>query len=359
MSWLARTSINDFRNLQQQEQDWQAGVHLIIGANGSGKTSFLEALHVLATGKSFIGATASEFIARGKDRANVFAEVRATDGHTFRLGVEKSRTSTEFRADGRSVTSASALASLLRVVALDAQTFQLLGESPARRRALLDRTLFHVEPDYLATFRMFHRALQQRNQALKDPQNSDTLAFWSAEFLRISEVIHHKRVSCVEWLNGWLAQHGELLGLGTIGIDYKPGWRQGVTLEAALVDGLAHDRHQKATLSGPHRGELKITCNGSLARSSVSRGQAKSICCLLVEAQLARLNDAGCDVPVVLIDDLAAELDRNARKSVLGMLLKPDRQVFLTAIDSADMQGVTAIQDAAMFHVKQGRLSPV
>ena len=358
MTRLTRSNIAHFRNLEPQQSVWGPDVNLIVGANGSGKTSFLEALHVLATGKSFIGATAREFIARGQEKTSLFTEVCTAEGALLRLGVEKTRSTTEFRADGKSVSSASALAQLLRVVPMDSQTFQLLGESPARRRALLDRTLFHVEPDYLSAFRLFHRALQQRNQALKDAAGPQTLDFWSAEFVKISEVIHQKRVSCVRSINQWLDAHSGLAGLGRIAIEYKPGWRAGTSLEKALADGLAQDRQQKVTLSGPHRGELRITCDGNLARSSVSRGQGKTICCLLVEAQLACLEGAGCEPPVLLVDDLAAELDRTARVSVLEMLLKPGRQVFLTAIDAVDLPGLEALEKATMFHVKRGRLAP-
>lgn len=356
MSTLEEVRITDFRNLREVDLKFSEGLNIIAGRNGSGKTSLLEAIHVLASGKSFTGASATDFISRGASASTISGLVR-TNGRSVAVGIEKGPVGTVCRAGGEGVKSASVLAELLPVISLDAQLFQLVGNTPAYRRSLLDRTLFHVEPKYLSVFKACHRALQQRNDGLRAGLTTAELEFWTEEFALHGEKLHQFRELCVEELNDWLkGQH--LLGEGQqLALEYRSGWRVGTSLTQALADSGGRESHLRTTLVGPHRAELRVTMNGMPVRQVISRGQSKVVACVLVEAQLACLAARGRPMPILLIDDICAELDGPARFNVLEMLVKPDRQAFVSVIDREWLPAGSYSASAAMFHVERGTFS--
>jgi len=356
MSKLEEVRVKDFRNLRDVALKFGPSLNVIAGRNGSGKTSLLEAINVLASGKSFTGASASDFITKGSS-ASTISGVIGKSGRSIAVGIEKSAGSTVCRANGEGVRSASILAELLPVVSLDAQLFQLVGNSPAYRRSLLDRTLFHVEPDYLGVFKAYHRALQQRNDGLRTGISADELEFWNQELAVHGERLHGFRERCVLELNQWLEHHplwpdGQILVL-----DYRSGWKSELSLLRALVDSSGRESHLRTTLVGPHRAELRVISDGAPVRQVISRGQAKLVACVLVEAQLACLAARGRAPPVLLIDDICAELDQNARAEVLEMLLKPGRQAFVSVIDNKWLPDGSYSSDALLFHVERGAFS--
>ena len=357
MATLERLWVEDFRNIAALEMAFSNNLNVVLGPNGSGKTSFLDAIHVLATGRSFTGSTASDFIRRGQEKSIVGGHIRNPDGVRASLGVEKTGATTHCRVDGESVRSASVLSRHVTVLPLHARLFQLLDDTPAQRRALLDRVLFHVEPLYLETYKRFHRAVQQRNELLKAGQRPAEFEFWDEEFLAAGESLNNSRLGCVAHLNGWLAERHQILELGTVGLAYRSGWRADQTLREALKENRQRELLVKSTTIGPHRAELKVLADERLARNAVSRGQAKLLTCLLVEAQLAYLEEHGRPTPILLVDDIAAELDSRSRAIVLPMLLKPGRQAFVTAIDFDQVPADLGNLSLTLFHVEQGVLS--
>ena len=355
MTFLRELRIQNFRNLRAVELKFESQVTVIEGHNGSGKTSLLDAIHLLGTGKPFSGGSATDFVSRGATETIVSGEVLGS-GLLVRLGVEKSRSGTICRANGASVRSASSLMSFLPVVSLDAQSYQMVSNSPAYRRALLDRTLFHVEPDYLELFKKFHRAMQHRNEALRQVQHKSDLEFWDEEFCTFGSAVDEKRQRCVSALNNFLSamEPWAGAGTGTLRLDYRSGWRSGISLSDALKESVERERQWEMTVVGPQRGELRVTVDGSAARQRVSRGQAKRIACFLVAAQLSLLEEASGLEPVLLIDDMSAELDRDAQRVVLETLVNGRRQTFLTAIDYDSLAKGLCLDNAQRFHVEHG-----
>ena len=358
MPFLRALRILDFRNIRQAELRFQAQISVVEGANGSGKTSLLDSIHVLATGRTFSGGLAADFISRGAERAVVSGDVEA-DAGTVRLGVEKTRAATTCRADGVAVRSASLLLAYLPVLSLDAQLYQMVSNSPAYRRSLLDRTLFHVEQGYLELFKKFHRAMQHRNELLRTGQRSQLIEYWDEEFAQLGTVMDERRQTCVDDLNHRLAEMEPWAGAGrgTLRLDYRSGWRSGCSLRDALAESGGREAEWKTTVVGPQRAELRITVDGSAVKQKVSRGQAKRIACLLVAAQLRCLEENARVKPILLIDDLSAELDRGAQQAVLEILLTGERQAFITTIDCAQLPQGHYLQHAQRFHVEHGQFS--
>ncbi|MSQ69572.1 MAG: DNA replication and repair protein RecF [Gammaproteobacteria bacterium] len=354
MATLERLWVEAFRNIAQLEKVFSADVNVVIGPNGSGKTSFLDAIHLLATARSFTGSSATDYIGRGHAKTTVGGGIRSAEGTSATLGVEKTGTTTICRVDGENVRSASLLSKYITVLPLHARLFQLLDDTPAQRRALLDRVLFHVEPQYLETYKRFHRAVQQRNELLKAGQRPAEFEFWDDEFVTAGELLNSRRSACADDLNGWLVARPHLRELGPVSLAYRPGWKSEQTLREALQDSYSRERLLKNTTVGPHRAELKVLAGGRLARNAVSRGQAKLLTCLLVEAQLAYLENHGRAAPILLIDDIAAELDSRSRAIVLPMLLKSGRQAFVTAIDAAQVPPALDSINSTVFHVEHG-----
>ncbi|CBL43586.1 Recombinational DNA repair ATPase [gamma proteobacterium HdN1] len=378
---IVKLEISDFRNLKAVEIAPAQGLNWVVGPNGSGKTSLLEALHLLATGKSFRANNLRSCIRGGAKTCRVVClkNAAAYPDVIQRLGVERDL-SGGVRAvlDQLEVTKLSGLANQIAVCTLLPDSINLLIGDPSLRREFLGWSMFHVEhnSDYLQVLRDYRFSLQQRNALLRRLNGSE-LPLSGNEAIRSKE------------LDGWDRQLGkfalklderrshfmtlfreryfsliskEQLNLRSssyssneVHFELLRGWPDGVSLEDALAEARMRDIERGFTGSGPHRADIRISYAGKPVRDYFSRGQLKHLIsiCVLVQADLIR-SSRGKDGLVFIFDDAFAELDENHASSVLAALRSISVQTFVTTSDAAVAnRHVDAIQDR-MFHVEHG-----
>jgi len=359
MPVLERLTASNFRILKTLDLSFGAGLNVIEGANGSGKTSLLEAIYLLGTGKSFRTARPADYIREQETKTLVTGIVRTEgQGQSSVLGIEKSAHDTLCRIDGQTVNAASELARHFSVVALDAQAFRILDDGPAIRRALIDRALFHVEHNYLEVYKRFHRALKHRNELLKLRASAGQGEYWNQELARHAQELHFARKSCVERFNVWIQHAPYASRWGKLSFDYRAGWRTERDLAELLGECWLRDIEARTTTHGPHRAELKILLDGRPAANVVSRGQGKLLVCALVAAQTSFIADGTGMQPALLIDDISSELDRDSCKAALSLLLSGNGQSFVTTIEAAPLLQSLPTTHQAWFHVEQGQVVP-
>ena len=258
---IQRLQIEGFRNLASARLEPVPGLNRLIGPNGAGKTSVLEAVHYLATGRSFRRSGVDSLRRGGADEAVLFA--RVGDGADHRLGVRLTDSGRELRLDGATVGGFSALAGILKSIHYTPEGHQLASGGPGERRRFLDWGLFHVEPAYLEVARRYQRVLQQRNRWLKmGAEGGDP---WAEQLAAAGEEIVRRRRAYVDRLEPRArALYDKLGGFGTLGMRLERGWPEG----RSLADALARDRSRPvdSTRAGPHRGDLLLTLDGEPAR---------------------------------------------------------------------------------------------
>ena len=351
---IRRFKASNFRCIESADLTFEPGFNLIYGENASGKTSFLEALSYLGRGKSFRGASTTDLLRHGETEFVLFGEAEGRSG-THRIGVRNSREGLEVRVDGNGDGGAAALAAALPLQLIDPEVHNLVAGGPEQRRRFLDWVAFHVEHDHLNTWRRFRRALKQRNAALKSRASASAMRSWNAEFIEISQALDASRRRALEVAVGALEDYGrELLGT-EIGFEYQQGWNREKSLGEILEEGLERELQQGTSQYGPHRADLKIRYDERQARKLVSRGQQK----LLASAMVLAATDtaqAALERPLLLlIDDPAAELDRNSLERLMAAIVGLGCQVVATSLERASLQ---VPPDAAVFHVEQGVLTP-
>lgn len=163
---LTRLTIQDLRCIGAAELELHPRLNLFVGPNGSGKTSLLEAVYCLGRGRSFRTRRLATLIRKGSECLRVVGEARQTTD-LVTLGLEARAGETRLRARGAAAASAATLAEYHRPQVIDPDIHKLLEEGPGRRRRYLDWGVFHVEPRFLETWQRYHRALKQRNAALR------------------------------------------------------------------------------------------------------------------------------------------------------------------------------------------------
>ena len=197
---LSDVAIQHVRKISAAELTFHSGLNLVAGNNGSGKTSLLEAVYLLGLGKSFRTTRARELISHEAENLVVAGHILTAE-HSIRVGVEKGIKPTKIKVGGNVAKSASELARQFPVLVMDAESYGLIDGGPAYRRALLDRTLFHVEPSYLDIWKRYHRALKHRNALLRQDAPRSLADFWHQELAQTALLIHEARLSCADGLN--------------------------------------------------------------------------------------------------------------------------------------------------------------
>ncbi|MEQ5800481.1 DNA replication/repair protein RecF [Halomonas sp. H10-9-1] len=355
------------RNLQPVDLKPGFQVNLIVGENGSGKTSLLEGIHILGMGRSFRTRNMRHVIAHDGDELMVHGRLAGEPPVPFGVRRRRSEDELEIRLSGERVGRLSRLVETLPLQLINPDAFRLLEGSPAGRREFLDWGVFHVKHDFLEAWQRTRRALKHRNALLRHGRmDADSMAAWERELVHWSERIDAMRAA---WVTAFLPVFEEtlngLLPLKDLQLRYSRGWDRRRSLGDLLRQGRDVDRQMGFTQQGPQRADLAIRLGKRPAIEVLSRGQQKLVVSALKLAQGRLLEASTGRRCVYLIDDLPAELDDSHRRLFCRWLENMRCQVFITTINHdalADLwQAETPVE---MFHVKRsasgsGKLLPL
>lgn len=357
-----RLLIRDLRNLRAVEIHPASGVNLFYGANGSGKTSLLEAIHLLSVGRSFRSHKIKSLINESKPALTVFARVQS-GGSEFPIGIQRQRNGlVQFKVSGRLLHSVAELVSYLPLQVIDAEAFSLLGGGPSVRRQFLDWLVFHVEPGFYPAWRNAQRCLKHRNTLLRRGRISHAeMAPWDEELILASNLIQELRSRCFEaFAHEFINLVHQFVAADGLTIKLFRGWDKSQAYASILKEGLERDMQAGYTHAGINRADIRIRINGTNAAEVLSRGQQKLLVCALKIAQgviFEKLTGRKC---LYLVDDLPAELDDQYRVLLVNWLEKLDTQVFITGVEKAALlQPWQSKQEKNLkvFHVEHGQIT--
>lgn len=356
---LRRLELYDFRCFAQAALEPDPGFTLILGPNASGKTSLLEAVFFLGRGRSFRTAATESLVREGTAGFQIRGRLADAAGRDVPLGLAWQAGRFEARFDAQPVATLVELARHFPVLVIDSDVHRLIAEGPRWRRRYLDWLVFHVEPDFFAVWRRYQRALRQRNALLRSSSSLREQETWEKELVAAGEALDERRrkgLAALAALAGRLAS--EALGGLPVELAYRPGWSAELSFADALAEGRSRDQALGQTRVGPHRADLTLRVAGQPADEWVSRGQQKALAVALVLAQARLLAQVTGRHPLLLVDDLPAELDAEHQERVWRLLTETGGQVLMTAIHRQALPE-TLVARARLFHVEQGRLSAV
>jgi DNA replication and repair protein RecF len=363
MVLIRRLEIAGVRNLTSVSLPLLSPINILYGDNGAGKTSVLEAIHLLSSAKSFRGHKLKPLINSDMESCVAFGEI-SLPGLGFQpVGVERFRSQAVpavIRVSGQTVRSASALAENLPLQVISSDTFKLLEGSPSVRRQFMDWGVFHVEHQFHSVWKSAQRCLKQRNSLLRHGRIDDQqLAVWTQELVGLGEKLDYFRQCYFDLLMPvFETTLARLLDIDGLSLKYYRGWDSDRSLGDVLSSNLARDREVGHTQTGPHRADLKLRYQSSNAADILSRGQQKLVVCALRVAQGYLLSQETGRSCVYLIDDLPSELDKDHRTALCGLLEELGCQVFVTCVDYNDLAGCWSVDaPVSMFHVEHGEIA--
>lgn len=348
-------SINNLRNISSTQIDFDSCLNCFIGDNGAGKTTILEALSVLSKGRSFRSGQISSLIGPVTNNFQVISKIESQTGDIHQLGMERDSDQWSARHNGEDVNQLSELTQLLPHVLLEPNSHTLVSGAPDGRRKYLDWGVFHVEHSYLILWRRYNRVLKQRNAALKQA-NKWVVESLDAQFVQLGEQLHLARETHAAKLEVMLQKQLSIFceALEDMTLSYRKGWA-GDSLAEAIRTSNMRDLERGSTGPGPHKADLSLTLNGVPAKERLSRGEQKAMTAALIMAQAQMICQSG-EKPVLMLDDLASELDETHLAKVLLAGLELGVQILLTGTVLAP--AVKACKSPyTVFHVKQGNVS--
>ncbi len=350
--------VRHLRVLDSVNVEFSPDVNLLVGSNGSGKSSLLEAIHIIGSGRSFRSHRLRDVVTQGESRLNIVGRTVGHDASVETTGIEYSPDGIRIRRGGTDIRAASELATFLPIVAVTPDSYRLVTDGADMRRRIIDRLLFHVEPLYLDHYQRYRRALRQRNAAIRGGAGDGELGGWDAELIAAGEQLTAHRARYLDRALPSMKQVVAKLVGRPVEIQFYRGWESEKSLRCACESLLTSDRLRGYTQAGPHRADLRFAIDGRPLQHSLSRGETKLFVTAVAVAQVRDLATVLGHPPVVLVDDLASELDSKSRRLCLAELNAIGAQLFLTAVPEYGLDRGD-IQAGRLFHVEQGHIHEV
>lgn len=375
---LRRLRLNNFRNHLTSELLCAPRFNVLVGGNGQGKTSVLEAVAVCAWTRSFVpppGNADSQLVRRGTTELTVAGEFDSDSGIHVLVATEYDDHEKRMAVDGQPLTSFARHIGAIPLVVLAPGDREVTFGGPAERRKMIDVLISQAKRGYIESMMDYRRALKQRNAVLYDvkrgtPGARQTLGAWTASMTGAAAMVFRYRAQFLTEFAAYL--HDAHLRIATaqeeVGIIYQPNvsgtaendigsWTNAVA--AAFEEKADEEMARGTTLVGPHRDEVLLTINGVEARLGASQGQHKTLLVALKLAEWTYLFDTLQERPLFLLDDLFSELDA-ARSERFVRALEECGQVFISTVEDGETMCVRKVFDTAqdaIFTVKAGSIA--
>jgi DNA replication and repair protein RecF len=354
--------LDRFRNLQQQKVHLHPRFNLLLGPNGQGKTNFLEAVGYLGTLRSFRSAGRNEMIQRGESMCRVSGEV-ITGNLKKNLAFSLNRKERVQFMDNQRISSPESYLQTVKTVHFIPEDVNLVSGSPSWRRRVVDRSVFDLVPEYVTEYRRFLAALRQRNALLRRRcATEEEMAGWNDTLADAGAVLVRRRWDLLSAVNPDMEELGEILGLGKgLHLAYIPSFyidsaedktssarasKEGggfknierEEIRTWLLENLKLEsgREIKAghTLVGPHRDNVQFRTDEAgtgvdLARYG-SQGQKRSAVLAFKMSHAKAIADVRGEWPLMILDDVASELDDHRRKALGSLVRAMNAQFFIS-----------------------------
>lgn len=365
--------LRHFRNLSRIDLVPNPRFNIFSGANGQGKTNLLEALFMLSAVKSFRPQTNAELIEFGGKSASLEASVDR-GGQERVVKIDVGERGKKVSLNNNPIRNLSDFFGTLNVVMFGPDDISLMRGSPSGRRRFIDRAIFNAQPAYATDSMHYEEVLKQRNALLKSPGGGDRnlLSVYDEQLIQYgASLIYRRHQYLTDFKPVFEATFQDIFDADfEAHISYALNWHEGeladpdttlsdrLKIEGLLADALERTRYEERdrghTLVGPHRDDLHATLNGRDLKAFASQGQHRAFVLAMKIAEISHLEERYNFAPILLLDDVSSELDRERNRYLFDFLChRMEGQVFIT---TTHRDYILLDEDVTTFHVKHGAI---
>lgn len=379
--YLENLYLRQFRNYQEQLVTFSAPKTILVGANAQGKSNLLEAVAFLALLKSFRSTRDRELVYEGAQTGKIRAQVNRQTSQVDLAVTLRANSRRTVTVNSTNLRRQWEFLGYLKVVQFSSLDLDLVRGSPAQRRHWLDNLLVQLEPFYAHIRDRYERIVRQRNSLLKEtkkqltsgeihPQGShkDNIAMWNAQLAAAGTQVMRRRARALSRLTPVASQwhHAISGGQENLAIHYTPNVKSDKAAEEPaediqkqflyqLEEKAIAEKFQGTTLVGPHRDEVTFAIDRMPVRQFGSQGQQRTLVLSLKLAELQLIEEVVGEPPLLLLDDVLAELDPNRQHQLLEAI----QERFQTLVTATHLKAFDAhwLQTSQILNIDAGKIS--
>lgn len=360
--YIEKVNICNFRNFKEENVRLINGTNVFFGDNAQGKTNFIESVSMASMGKSFKSLKEKDLILFGEKNASVSVsyykngrmnENRIILGDKKKLFINKVPVPKRIDFIGK-----------LNTVLFTPQELSIIREGPYYRRKFMDLCISQMRIKYMHTLASYNKALEQKNKLLKE-NKTELLDIWNEKLAQYGSLILWYRNSFVKRIKPaiddiyrQIAGKGECLKAAYISTVKADETDSAEKIKQNFLEELYvncdNEKENQCSLIGPHRDDILFYINGKNARSFASQGQQRSVVLALKIMQTQLFFEETGEYPVLLLDDIASELDENRRNFLFDRI--KDKQVIITCTDAEKLR---FYENSHYYNVCGGRITAV
>ena len=353
-----------FRNIKHVRLNMKQEMIVVHGKNAQGKTNLLEALYFCATGKSFRQSSSQDMIHHDHEECKIKARfIRHKTRHEIEIFLKPQKR--KIYIDGKILKNTTKLLDIVNVISFFPDDLYIIKGSPEKRRHFLDRSIANHKPEFIRASIAYYKTLKSRNALLKE-QNTlyNLLDVYDEQLILHGAIIHKYRLNIIHALKPLVEKYfGQIMNWegnidleleSGLGSDYEENMDYEQSYRKALKKNLVQDQRRKITSLGPHRSDINIKIDGFSARQFASQGQQRALVLSLKLAELIYLSTYLDVPPILLLDDVASELDKKRISLLFKIIQEFNSQIWI----STSQKDLLPISESTTFmQMENGKLN--